>query len=1073
MKQASLKRPHCSAFRRKWWQLIVMMLAFTSAAAQDSSRYAPINGYGFRYKRHVVDSVMLVPYYESPHVPYRAGAIKYRRSDSSFYKYTGTQWLKVNEGGSSSPGIDTVYTQDDTIQVIVTPSETYYTIINSPFTAVLNDSTIVIGNDTLVIKGGASGGGGSGSVTSITQGDGIILTPNPITSTGTIRRDTTGANGTVTRSELKDSLKYRTEPLKPLYLRLAATGTVTDSLDFLLGYGLMRNAGDSAARIDSSKFVTRDYDQKGKDSLGAIKYNISDTATGFNPYVRGSGTANQIAYFNATRSIASDPGITVDAATNKINSDTTNQYRGHVSEVLMNAKDNIITPPDSIVNFGNSFTAGVNASVPDSAYVEMLSRYWNVTNYNHAVSGRGIWKSIEQHNLNINTGHKALSTVMAGYNDIRRNSYNRRTLNKIIDGHKAIFVNQYAKTWVAAGNGSGVTRYGTWTTNYASSSVGGKSVANGAYTSTVSDSITFVFTDSTVYFTGIGSDQSGGAFNYTDSADVYIDNVFKERISEANRWDAVTDGSYDNKRGPMAWFYRGLTYGAHTLKIINRHSGNLMVIDGFGTLVTKQNAQPMIWYHAAYDNITGFAVSPANGSVRGMDSANAKIDSLWNTLPRWYPVFVAHTNNYLDTLTGISGDNIHPNDIGMRQLFNAGIAAYDLLQGTQNGLVEYDGTYYYVTALGVRRRLATTEIAPVDTTHFIYNNPSVQQTGFYNVSGASTVGNKLTIGSTALTGGSPSLINTATSGFVFRTYQFGSKFYNIWSDNGLNTGNSTILMAGRLAVSRLNGGGETEYAVFDQSATYKLSLVGGYTNTTGDNLFNSSSGNFGIGTAPSAKLHVSGSTRFDLGSDAAGDMFYRSSNNLTRLGIGAAGQYMRVNSGATAPEWANPNYEMPYSDLTTTTIANTTTETTLYGTGAGTAQFSNITAGSVLRLEGFGRLSTGTTPNAPTIECTIGTVTIAIALSSFEGTLTNANYRYKFELVPKATGTNQDAFYTITFEVMTLSGTSWRVYSSSAEVSGSFTTTGTPAADVTWTWGNADASNTISAYKNTVEILRK
>ena len=50
----------------------------------------------------------------------------------------------------------------------------------------------------------------------------------------------------------------------------------------------------------------------------------------------------------------------------------------------------------------------------------------------------------------------------------------------------------------------------------------------------------------------------------------------------------------------------------------------------------------------------------------------------------------------------------------------------------------------------------------------------------------------------------------------------------------------------------------------------------------------------GIGTmTPSAKFQVVGSTRFDLGSDATGDMFYRSAGgNLTSLALGSAGKIL-------------------------------------------------------------------------------------------------------------------------------------------------------------------------------------
>ena len=65
----------------------------------------------------------------------------------------------------------------------------------------LNDSTLIIGLDTLTVHG--TGGGGAGSVTSISQGFGIIHTPNPIISTGTIKADTTKL---ATVTSLRDSL---------------------------------------------------------------------------------------------------------------------------------------------------------------------------------------------------------------------------------------------------------------------------------------------------------------------------------------------------------------------------------------------------------------------------------------------------------------------------------------------------------------------------------------------------------------------------------------------------------------------------------------------------------------------------------------------------------------------------------------------------------------------------------------------------------------------------------------------------------------------------------------------------
>ena len=68
-----------------------------------------------------------------------------------------------------------------------------------------------------------------------------------------------------------------------------------------------------------------------------------------------------------------------------------------------------------------------------------------------------------------------------------------------------------------------------------------------------------------------------------------------------------------------------------------------------------------------------------------------------------------------------------------------------------------------------------------------------------------------------------------------------------------------------------------------------------------------------IGTVTSGGLStgaVLGGVTMTLGSDADGDIYYRSSNVLTRLGKGTALQHLRMNAGATAPEWATPAVEV-------------------------------------------------------------------------------------------------------------------------------------------------------------------
>jgi len=69
----------------------------------------------------------------------------------------------------------------------------------------------------------------------------------------------------------------------------------------------------------------------------------------------------------------------------------------------------------------------------------------------------------------------------------------------------------------------------------------------------------------------------------------------------------------------------------------------------------------------------------------------------------------------------------------------------------------------------------------------------------------------------------------------------------------------------------------------------------------------------------------------------AGDIdYYTSSTAKARIGIGTAGQVLRVNSGATAPEWAAPAGSSPNSDsaeVTTGQQTNSTSYTDLTTSG--------------------------------------------------------------------------------------------------------------------------------------------
>lgn len=118
-----------------------------------------------------------------------------------------------------------------------------------------------------------------------------------------------------------------------------------------------------------------------------------------------------------------------------------------------------------------------------------------------------------------------------------------------------------------------------------------------------------------------------------------------------------------------------------------------------------------------------------------------------------------------------------------------------------------------------------------------------------------------------------------------------------------------------------------------------------------------------------SSTNVLGGVTMTLGSDADGDIYYRSSNVLTRLAKGTALQQLRINAGATAPEWA--------------TISSAVTQKNNVTTRGGTASSGNQTIAHGL----------GSTPTKVTIRAyfmaNTGANTLSISDGEYNGTTTS------------------------------------------------------------------------------------
>lgn len=118
-----------------------------------------------------------------------------------------------------------------------------------------------------------------------------------------------------------------------------------------------------------------------------------------------------------------------------------------------------------------------------------------------------------------------------------------------------------------------------------------------------------------------------------------------------------------------------------------------------------------------------------------------------------------------------------------------------------------------------------------------------------------------------------------------------------------------------------------------------------------------------------ASSNVLGGVTMTLGSDADGDIYYRASNVLTRLPKGTALQVLRMNAGATAPEWAAAAGGGGIT-VGTTTITSGTDTRVLYNNAGVVGEYAVTGTGNAV-------LSA-----SPTL-----TGTVAAAAATFSGTI--------------------------------------------------------------------------------------
>ena len=330
-----------------------------------------------------------------------------------------------------------------------------------------------------------------------------------------------------------------------------------------------------------------------------------------------------------------------------------------------------VTGRTTLFAYGDSITVGQNATPTSNQYIQKFRTLRGLTLTNRATSGRGVYRMSSQGIIDTYTRSNTVLTCMAGLNDIRRGGTDVRTLNKIEASYRVIAVKAISSATFASG-GASVTRVGTFA-NYSANLVGGVNTNTGAnpatFTSTNGSYWEWTFTGTQF---GINFIANSGDVQTFGIASVFVDGVFVEDINLNNWYDNISDGTYDNRRGSLSWTWHGYANTSHTVRVVA--NGGIVPIDFFCTLQSSAaNCASVLAIEIPYLSTTGYAISPANGTVAISNAASLRIKKVMDFYSSLgYNMHFAWINDLWYILSsGLDTDQIHPNNTGHDQIFQA------------------------------------------------------------------------------------------------------------------------------------------------------------------------------------------------------------------------------------------------------------------------------------------------------------------------------------------------------------------------------------------------------------------
>lgn len=329
-----------------------------------------------------------------------------------------------------------------------------------------------------------------------------------------------------------------------------------------------------------------------------------------------------------------------------------------------------IRPPGTLSVFGDSFSNGYGASVPEKCFTHLLAASLDMPLQSYAVNGHGSFVATKQAFI-AGARVNGLYTWMASFNDILHGTASSQVLRKIQGELRAFLANAFLASAVAAEDAA-ISKTGSWSNLDAGiepKSILGLS-GNGLISGTAGNSLSWTFSgDSLVIgcYNADGVNERSGAFT------VVVDGVTVETYNGDGCADGVSDGTYWNRLTHEARVYKGFGAGSHTV-VVTVQSAVFTPstrIDYFGTLAKPHQCLPVFVAESPYVGEDGWlSFQPSTPwSPFFVETTSRALRDVCNEFIG-YPVVTVRVNDYYGKI-GVSSDNIHPSDCGYRCIYKA------------------------------------------------------------------------------------------------------------------------------------------------------------------------------------------------------------------------------------------------------------------------------------------------------------------------------------------------------------------------------------------------------------------